>query len=105
MHLLVSGLYRGLWGRGGTPQSSNTARGEASRPNWMRRGGTTMLGVLQLPGKVEFVPISLSGLEIRFYRIRWRSADRGIVGQFASSGRRLRLEPSSIGVPGLRCGY
>lgn len=37
-----------------TPQSSYSDRGEASRPNWMRRGGFTLLGVLQLPGKIEF---------------------------------------------------
>jgi hypothetical protein len=39
---------------GYTPQSSYTDRGEASRPNWMRRGGITVLGTLQLPGKIEF---------------------------------------------------
>ena len=37
-----------------TPQSSYSERGEASRPNWMRRGGISVTGVLQLPGKVEF---------------------------------------------------
>jgi hypothetical protein len=40
-------------GDGQTPQSSYTDRGEASRPNWMRRGGVSVLGVLQLPYKVE----------------------------------------------------
>lgn len=38
---------------GYTPQSSYTDRGEFSRPNWMRRGGITVMGVLQLPGKIE----------------------------------------------------
>jgi hypothetical protein len=38
---------------GQTPQSSYTNRGEASRPNWMRRGGIAVMGVLQLPGKIE----------------------------------------------------
>jgi hypothetical protein len=37
-----------------TPQSSYSDRGEASRPSWMRRGGVTVLGMLRLPGKVEF---------------------------------------------------
>lgn len=36
-----------------TPQSSYSDRGEASRPDWMRRGGVSVLGVLQLPYKVE----------------------------------------------------
>jgi hypothetical protein len=37
-----------------TPQSSYSNHGESSRPDWMRRDGITALGVLQLPGKVEF---------------------------------------------------
>ena len=37
-----------------TPQSSYSEHGESSRPDWMRRGGISVLGVLQLPGKVEF---------------------------------------------------
>lgn len=36
-----------------TPQSSYSSRGESSRPNWMRRGGISVLGVFQLPYKVE----------------------------------------------------
>jgi Carboxypeptidase regulatory-like domain len=36
-----------------TPQSSYRDQGEASRPDWMRRGGVSVLGVLQLPYKVE----------------------------------------------------
>ena len=36
-----------------TPQSSYSDRGEAGRPDWMRRGGVSVLGVLQLPYKTE----------------------------------------------------
>lgn len=39
---------------GYTPQSSYSNRGESSRPSWMRRGGVSVLGMVQLPGKVEF---------------------------------------------------
>jgi hypothetical protein len=38
---------------GRTPQSSYTDRGEASRPDWMRRSGVFVLGMLQLPYKIE----------------------------------------------------
>ena len=40
-------------GDGQSPQSSYTDRGEASRPNWMRRSGVFVLGMVQLPFKVE----------------------------------------------------
>jgi len=45
--------YLDFIGDSQTPQSSYADRGEASRPNWMRRGGITVLGTLQLPGKIE----------------------------------------------------
>jgi hypothetical protein len=45
--------YLDFIGDSQTPQSSYSERGESSRPNWMRRGGVSALGVLQLPYKVE----------------------------------------------------
>jgi hypothetical protein len=45
--------YLDFIGDSQTPQSSYSDRGEASRPNWMRRNGISVLGVLQLPLKVE----------------------------------------------------
>lgn len=36
-----------------TPQSTYSAQGDSGRPDWMRRGGISILGVLQLPYKVE----------------------------------------------------
>ncbi len=36
-----------------TPQSTYNAQGDSGRPDWMRRGGISVLGVLQLPYKVE----------------------------------------------------
>lgn len=40
-------------GDGKTQQSSYSDRGEATRPNWMRRGGVSGLGMVHLPFKVE----------------------------------------------------
>lgn len=45
--------FIGISGDGQTPQSSYSNSGEASRPNWMRRDGVSVLGMLQLPFKVE----------------------------------------------------
>jgi hypothetical protein len=45
--------YLDFIGDAQTPQSSYSDRGEASRPDWMRRSGVSVLGVLQLPYKVE----------------------------------------------------
>ena len=45
--------YLDFIGDSQTPQSSYSEQGESSRPNWMRRGGVSVLGVLQLPYKVE----------------------------------------------------
>ncbi len=36
-----------------TPQSTYSAQGDSGRPDWMRRGGLSVLGVLQLPFKIE----------------------------------------------------
>jgi len=36
-----------------TPQSTYSAQGDSGRPDWMRRGGVSVLGVLQLPYKIE----------------------------------------------------
>ena len=53
-NLDASYWYLDFIGDSRTPQSSYTDSGEASRPNWMRRGGVSVLGMLQLPFKVEF---------------------------------------------------
>jgi hypothetical protein len=45
--------YLDFVGDSQTPQSSYSDKGESSRPNWMRRGGISFLGVLQLPYRVE----------------------------------------------------
>jgi hypothetical protein len=45
--------YLDFIGDAQTPQSSYSDRGEAGRPDWMRRGGVSVLGVLQLPYKIE----------------------------------------------------
>lgn len=36
-----------------TPQSTYSAQGDSGRPDWMRRGGISVLGVFQLPYKIE----------------------------------------------------
>lgn len=36
-----------------TPQSTYSAQGDSGRPDWMRRGGISVLGVIQLPYKIE----------------------------------------------------
>jgi len=45
--------YLNFIGNEQTPQSSYSDRGEAGRPDWMRRHGVSVLGVLQLPCKTE----------------------------------------------------
>jgi hypothetical protein len=45
--------YLNFIGNEQTPQSSYSDRGEAGRPDWMRRGGASVMGVVQLPYKVE----------------------------------------------------
>jgi hypothetical protein len=46
--------YLDFMGDNMTPQSTYSEHGESGRPDWMRRGGVSVLGVLQLPGKIEF---------------------------------------------------
>jgi len=36
-----------------TPQSTYSAQGDSGRPDWMRKGGVSGLGMLQLPSKIE----------------------------------------------------
>ncbi|WP_263371893.1 TonB-dependent receptor [Granulicella cerasi] len=36
-----------------TPQSTYSTQGDSARPDWMRRGGVSGLGVLQLPSRFE----------------------------------------------------
>jgi Carboxypeptidase regulatory-like domain len=53
LNLNATYWYLDFIGDSQTPQSSYSDRGEAGRPDWMRRGGVSVLGVLQLPYKVE----------------------------------------------------
>jgi hypothetical protein len=49
----ITGWYLDFMGDASRPQTAYSERGESGRPDWMRRGGISVLGVLQLPYKME----------------------------------------------------
>jgi hypothetical protein len=74
-----------------TPQSTYSAQGDSGRPDWMRKGGVSVLGVLQLPYKLE-LSTQFSALPGLPYNIT--------TGTDANGDGNFNDRPSSASAPG-----